>query len=118
MEKEWQEMTPAEKQEELFARWLSPKDSEGNDLKFQSPAAEKLYKERVTRFKDAIQLKKTPDRVPVLPIISFFPTFYGGLTAREAMYDYDRLAPLGRPCTTTIDWLRPPRNTCWTSSLM
>ena len=92
MEKEWQEMTPAEKQEALFERWLSPKDPEGNALKFQSPAAEKLYKERATRLKDAIQLKKTPDRVPVLPIISFFPTFYGGLTAREAMYDYDRLA--------------------------
>lgn len=92
MEKQRQEMTPAEKQEALFARWLSPKDPEGKDLKFQSPAAEKVFKERVIRFKDAIQLKKTPDRVPVLPILSFFPAFYDGVSPREAMYDYDRLA--------------------------
>lgn len=92
MEKQWHEMTPAEKQEALFARWLSPKDPEGKDLKFQSPAAEKAYKERATRVKDAIQLKKTPDRVPVLPIVSFFPTFYAGVTPREAMYDYEKLA--------------------------
>ena len=92
MEKQWQEMTPAEKQEALFARWLSPKDPEGNDLKFQSPAAEKAYKERATRFKDALQLKKTPDRVPVLPMLSFFPTYYAGVTPREAMYDYEKLA--------------------------
>ncbi|MCJ7425954.1 MAG: hypothetical protein MUO17_02265 [Dehalococcoidales bacterium] len=92
MEKQWQELTPAEKQEALFQRWLSPKDPQGKDLKFQSPKAEKAYKERVTRLKDAIQLKKTPDRVPVLPILGFFPTFYAGVTPREAMYDYDKLA--------------------------
>ena len=65
MVKEWGEMSPDEKQEALFQRWLSPKDPAGNDLKFQSPEAEKLYKERITRIKDAIQLKKRPDRVPV-----------------------------------------------------
>ncbi|MGD9393819.1 MAG: uroporphyrinogen decarboxylase family protein [Dehalococcoidia bacterium] len=92
MEKQWGEMTPAEKQEALFERWLSPKGPDGKDLKFQSPAAAKAYKERATRIKDAIQLKKTPDRVPVRPIVSFFPTFYGGVSPREAMYDYDKLA--------------------------
>jgi hypothetical protein len=96
MAKEWQELTPAEKQEELFQRWLSPKDAEGKAIKFQSPKAEKAYKERVTRLKDAIQLKKTPDRVPVLPILGFFPAFYGGVSPREAMYDYDKLAKATR----------------------
>ena len=71
MEKKWEEMSPDEKQEGLFQRWLAPKDPEGNDLTFQSPEAEKLYKERATRIKDAIQLKKLPDRVPVLLIPSF-----------------------------------------------
>jgi hypothetical protein len=92
MEKQWQDMTPAEKQEELFQQWLSPKDPEGKPLKFQSPAAEKAYRERATRIKDAVQLKKTPDRVPVLPMLSFFPTYYAGVSPREAMYDYDKLA--------------------------
>jgi len=85
MEKEWEELTPDEKQEELFNRWLSP---EG--IEFASPAAEKAYKERVSRLKDAIQLKKLPDRVPVLLIPSFFPASYSGLTPQEVMYDYDK----------------------------
>jgi hypothetical protein len=58
MGKEWGELSPDEKQEALFQRWLSPKDPQGNDLKFQSPQAERSYKERLTRIKDAIQLKK------------------------------------------------------------
>jgi len=92
MEKEWEELKPGEKQEELFNRWLSPKDPEGNGLKFQSPQTEKAYKERVTRIKDAIQLKKLPDRVPVFPVLSFFPAYYAGYTPQEMMYDYDKLA--------------------------
>jgi len=90
MEKKWEEMSADEKQEAMFQRWLSPKDPEGNDLKFQSPEAEKLYKENVTRIKDAIQLKKLPDRVPVTIIPSMWPVFYSGMTVQEAMYDYDK----------------------------
>ena len=90
MGKEWGELSPDEKQEALFQRWLSPKDPGGNDLKFQSAEAEKSYKERITRIKDAIQLKKRPDRVPVCPLPSMFPALYAGLTVEEAMYDYDK----------------------------
>jgi hypothetical protein len=86
MEKQWVELTPDEKQEALFQKCLA---AEG--IEFASPAAEKAYKERLTRLKDAIQLKKLPDRVPVLPITSFFPAFYGGITPYEAMYDYDKM---------------------------
>ncbi len=86
MEKKWQELTPDEKQEALFAKCLS---AEG--IEFASPQAEKAYKERITRIKDAIQLKKLPDRVPVLPIISFFPAYYAGFTPQEVMYDYEKL---------------------------
>jgi len=90
MEKKLEEMTSDEKQEELFARWMAPKDPEGNDLKFQSPQAEKAYKDRTTRIKDAIQMKKLPDRVPVFIIPNFFPVYNAGFTPREAMYDYDK----------------------------
>ena len=86
MEKEWEELSPDERQEELFEKWLSP---EG--IEFASPEAEKAYKERVTRLKDAIQLKKLPDRVPVIPMLSFFPAFYAGYTPQDMMYDYDKL---------------------------
>src|SRR4030042_5422281 len=90
MEKQWEEMSSDEKQEALFARWMSPKDPQGNDLKFQSPQAQKAYKERITRIKDAIQMKKLPDRVPVFVIPSFFPVYNAGFTPQEAMYDYDK----------------------------
>jgi len=90
MEKQWEEMSSDEKQEELFAKWLSPKDPEGKDLKFQSPQAEKAFKERITRIKDAIQMKKLPDRVPVFVAPSFFPVYYAGITPQESMYDYEK----------------------------
>jgi hypothetical protein len=85
------QLSPDEKQEALFQRWLSPKDPQGNDLPFQSPEAKKSYKERITRIKDAIQMKKTPDRVPVIVAPSFFAAFYSGMTPQEMMYDYDKL---------------------------
>ena len=90
MEKQWEEMTSDEKQEEMFQRRLSPKDPQGNDIKFQSPQAEKAYKERVIRAKDAIQMKKLPDRVPVFLLPNFFPVYYAGISPQEAMYDYDK----------------------------
>lgn len=85
------QLSPEEKQEALFQRWLSPQDPQGNDLPFQSSEAEKAYKERITRIKDAIQMKKKPDRVPVMVIPSFFAAFYSGMTPQEMMYDYDKL---------------------------
>ncbi len=87
MEKKWEELTPDERQEAQFQKWLSPEGVE-----FASPQAEKAYKERVTRFKDAIQLKKLPDRVPVFTIYGFFPAVYAGFTPLEVMYDYDKCA--------------------------
>ncbi len=90
MEKQWHEMTADEKQEAQFKKLLTPKDPEGNDLKFQSPQAEANYKASITRIKDAVQLKKTPDRVPVTLLPSMFPFINAGMTIQEAMYDYDK----------------------------
>jgi len=91
MEKKWQEMSPDEKQETMFQMWMSPKDPQGNDIKFQSPQAEKAYKERITIIKDAVQMRKLPDRVPVFVLPSFFPYYHAGMTPQEVMYDYDKL---------------------------
>jgi hypothetical protein len=84
------QLSPDEKQEALWQGVLSPKTPEGNDLPFQSPEAEANYKASITRIKDAIQMKKLPDRVPVTILPSMFPYFYGGITVEEAMYDYDK----------------------------
>jgi len=86
METLWEMATSDEKQEAMFQRWLTP---EGID--FASAHAEQSYKERVTRIKDAIQLKKAPDRVPVIPTIGFFPAFYAGMTPYDVMSDYKKL---------------------------
>jgi uroporphyrinogen-III decarboxylase len=85
------QLSPEEKQEAAFQKLLSPKDPEGNDLKFQSPEAEANYKASITRIKDAIQLKE-PDRVPVTILPSMFPWTFAGMTVEEAMYNYDKCA--------------------------
>lgn len=92
MEKKWEAMSPDEKQEAQFQKLLTPKDPQGNDLKFQSPEAEATYKASITRIKDAVQLKKTPDRVPITLLPSMFPFISAGMTVQEAMYDYDKCA--------------------------
>jgi hypothetical protein len=90
MEKTWEEMSADEKQEAQFQKLLTPKDPEGNDIQFQSPEAAADYKASITRIKDAVQLKKTPDRVPVALLPSMFPFINAGMTVQEAMYDYDK----------------------------
>jgi hypothetical protein len=79
----------------IEARWqgkLSPKGPDGNPLPFQSPAAEKAYKESILRFKDAIEMKKLPDRVPVTTFPGMFPWLKAGMTIEQAMYDYEKCA--------------------------
>jgi uroporphyrinogen-III decarboxylase len=84
MEKEWAELSPKEKQEERFKKWLSL------DIKFSSPEAEKGYKARVNRFVKAIKLEE-PDRVPVMLPVEFYPAYYAGGNLKAVMYDYDEL---------------------------
>ncbi|MGO8991484.1 MAG: uroporphyrinogen decarboxylase family protein [bacterium] len=96
MEKRWEEMSADEKQEAQFQKLFTPKDPEGNDLKFQSPEAKANYKASITRIKDAVQLKKTPDRVPVTLLPSMFPFINAGITIQEAMYDYDKTVAVFR----------------------
>lgn len=86
------QMSPDQKREALWQGKLSPKDPQGNPLQFQSPEAEKKYKESVLRFKTAIEMEKLPDRVPVTIFPSMFPWKYAGMTVQEAMYDYEKCA--------------------------
>ena len=48
--------------------------------------AQQLYKERVKRIEDAIRLK-TPDRVPVMLSLGYFPAKYTGITCADAFYN-------------------------------
>lgn len=60
-----------------------------------SKSAEELYQERKKRVMDAVQLE-VPDRVPFIPLFNFFLARYTGITCRQAMYDYDKLAAAAR----------------------
>jgi uroporphyrinogen-III decarboxylase len=82
--RKWEDMTWQEKREERFKRWLNPPD-----VKFVSPGAEKLYKERVTRFMKAIKLEE-PDRVPVMLPTGNSPAYRAGANFRTVMYDYEK----------------------------
>jgi uroporphyrinogen-III decarboxylase len=85
MDVNWSKLSPTEKLEKRFAEWLAPQG-----LQFASPEAEHAYKDRIRMVKDVVQLKK-PARVPVCPSVGFYPFAYAGVTAQEAMYDYDKL---------------------------
>jgi uroporphyrinogen-III decarboxylase len=52
-------------------------------------SAQDLYRERMKRVADAIELK-TPDRVPFTPSCAFFAAKYSGISFQEAMYDLDK----------------------------
>jgi uroporphyrinogen-III decarboxylase len=81
----WGKLSWREKREERFKRWLNPKH-----VKFNSPEAERLYKERVTRFVKAIRLEE-PDRVPVILPVGFYPAYNAGISFRTMMYDLDAM---------------------------
>ena len=74
------------KQGTRFDDWLS-----GAHIPFADAVATAAYRERVTLIKDAIQLTKTPARIPICPSAGFFPVQYAGVSMYDAMYDYDIL---------------------------
>ena len=94
MEKQWAELSPDEKRDERFKRWLSPPN-----VKFSSPAVEKSYKQRVSRLVTVIQLKE-PDRVPVMMPGGFVSAACTGVPLGKIMYDYDML------CQVTLKFLK------------
>jgi uroporphyrinogen-III decarboxylase len=80
-------LTKEQKRDQRLQRWLSPPG-----VTFRDTKAEKVYKERVTRFIKAF-LCTEPDRVPVLVPAGNFPLRYSGLSLKQAMYDPTLLRP-------------------------
>ena len=103
MEKSWEQMNADEKQEAKFQELLSLKDAEGNDIQFKSPEAKAKYVASLTRVKDAIQMKKTPDRIPILVLPSMFPFLHAGITPYDAMYDYEKATSAFKNFITEMD---------------
>ena len=85
MEKSWNDLSPEEKREQRFEKWLS---IEGKQ--FNGPEAEQRYKDIVTRLIKVIKLEE-PDRVPVMLPTGTTPIYMAGMTYKEAMYDSEKL---------------------------
>ena len=75
-----------DKQAAFLEKWAS-----ADGIPFPDDAAKEAYQYRANLLKDAIQLEKTPDRVPILPLATFAPAGLYGKTGREFMYDTDVL---------------------------
>jgi hypothetical protein len=94
IEKDWKTLTPDEKLQKRLDAWLSPPG-----IKFETPEAEKAYKERVTNVIDAIRLRKTPRRVPVMTTLGSFAESFCGYTHQDLMYDVDKAIDCMNKCT-------------------
>ena len=84
MKEKWTEVAKdaAQNQEKRFETWLA-----GAGVDFESPEAKARYQEKIGLIKDAVQMKKTPRRVPVCPSPGHFPIEYAGVSFHDAMYD-------------------------------
>lgn len=80
----WEDLTPDERFRARLDRWLEP-----DTIEFDTPIVKDGYAARVQRVIDAITLKQSPDRIPVISPAGFLPCFLYGATCREVMYDID-----------------------------
>jgi hypothetical protein len=87
MEKQETKLTKEQKLKQRLQKWLSPPG-----VTFHNSAAERTYKERVTRLMKAF-LCTEPDRVPVMVPADNFPIQYSGLNLKKLMYDPTLIRP-------------------------
>jgi uroporphyrinogen-III decarboxylase len=83
MQKEFENMTPAEKRNARLQKWLA-----AEEIKFPTETAKTLYQARLKRIIDAINMQ-VPDRVPCMLPVGSFPAYYNGIDTYTAMYDYE-----------------------------
>lgn len=60
------------------------------------------HAERLKRVMDAVELRQ-PDRVPTAFFSTFWTARYGGISCRQAMYDYDRVAQLVKQAVLELE---------------
>jgi len=90
--------TSVDKTREKLDLWCS-----GTGIAFAGPQAEQDYWQRARRISDAIQLK-TPDRVPISPLVTFFPALYSGMTMQDVMYDPDKAYAAFKKVAVDFQW--------------
>ncbi len=75
-----------DKQSKNLEEWAS-----GAGIEFDSDEAKAAYQYRATLIKDAIQLQKTPDRVPIVPMITWAPSVLYNVSTKDMVYNPDVL---------------------------
>lgn len=98
MIKEIEELPVDKRQDAMLEMYAS-----GEGIEFVSPEAKTAYQYRAGIIKDAVQLKKTPDRVPVMPVCTFVPTSIAGIGGKQAMNDPDALGKASVDYLTKYD---------------
>jgi len=78
----WNELTPEEKRKIRLDAWVS-----GEGIEFDSPEAEEQYKTRAALFRDAVELKKPPARVPVAGLGGGYALERAGVKQKATFYD-------------------------------
>jgi hypothetical protein len=78
----WNSLTAEEKRKIRLDAWVR-----GDRTQFESPEAQAIYKERATRFRDALEMKTIPDRVPIAGLGGAFVYRRAGIPQKATMYD-------------------------------
>ncbi len=78
----WDKLTPEEKRSIRLDAWVS-----GDGIQFDNAEAKKKYQERAALFRDAIELKKIPSRVPISGLGGAFALRRKGVDQKATMYD-------------------------------
>jgi hypothetical protein len=84
--KSWEGMSSDERRQARIETWLA-----ADGVQFESKEAEATYRANVTRFRDAVELKHAPDRVPILVFGTFMQGHLYGVTPYDLMYDTEVL---------------------------
>jgi len=82
----WDRLKWRERRARRLRRWIG-----ATGVPFATASAKSAYAERIQLLIDALRLMK-PERVPVSPMMGFYPARYAGLSLKEAMHDYEKLA--------------------------
>ena len=94
----WPELTPDERLEKRLEAWRSTAG-----IEFVTQQAEEDYNQRIANVIDAVQLKKTPRRIPVIPNLGAFAEAYCGYSHRDIIYDVDKAIEVMLRCTVDFN---------------
>ena len=78
----WSQLTAKEKRTLRLDAWVR-----GDGIQFESPEAQENYRKRAQRFRDALEMERVPDRVPIAALGGAFIFRRLGVPQKATMYD-------------------------------